>query len=153
MSEAKKKLLELESKGQYLFHGTSISNLEELKPFQGYTIPKGEKQMVKDGEPAVSATPYAEIAIFRAIITRDRSGFEANANGALNFRASKKALEFAKNQHGYVYVLDRKDFIPRSGHPSSMEWRSDQPVKPLQMIKVDNKDLPENIKIIPPRYK
>src|SRR3989344_5426026 len=151
MSESKQKLLELEKSRLYLFHGSSESDIKELEPRQGYTIPKGKEKLIKDGEPAIAATPYADIAIFRAIVRKGKSGFSASTKSAgisISFNADKKGLDIAKNNIGYVYVLNKDGFVSMSGDDRHMEWRKATPTKPLFIYKVTYEDLPQKIKII-----
>ncbi len=153
MSEAKEKLLQLEKEGKYLFHGSPAKDIKELEPRQAHTIPRGEKDMVKDGEPGVAATPYSEIAIFRAIVTKGRSSFSVSGfsleDKVIEFKANKKALELAKGKFGYVYVLNRNSFTRKSGfNKHAMEWRSVKPIKPVRVFTVNYEDLPKNITII-----
>lgn len=148
MSENKKKLIELEKTEKYVFHGSS-DKLDELEPRQGFNFSKKLNKMVKDGEPAVSAAPYVEIAIFRAIINNDnapknhKSGF-GYSNEELSFRASQETLNQVKNKKGFIYVLDRNEFTRVPG----MFWRADHIIKPIEIIQVDFNDLPEKIDII-----
>lgn len=152
MTESKQKLLELEKEGKYLFHGSPIADLKELEPHQAYTIPKGGNDLVKDGEPGVAATPYLEIAIFRALVKKGRSGFSVSAtnieDAEIKFTASKEALKTAKGQVGYIYVLNRKEFTPKSGRTCNMDWRNPNSVKPLWVFKVTYEDLTKEIEII-----
>ncbi len=155
-SISKTELKKLEESGEFVFHGSALK-LDALEPRQAYTLSKTEKKMVKDGEPAVAATPYADIAIFRAIINAENmpgkhwSNFGASIkNGVvlLEFGATKDTFERAMGKKGYVYVLYRKDFLPKGGHQKEMDWRCGIKVKPVNAIAVTSDDLPENIKII-----
>jgi len=152
---SKKELKKLEETGEFVFHGSALK-LDVLEPRQPYTYSKTENKMIEDGEPSVAATPYAEIAIFRAIINSDNepkkhwSNFGASiGHGSvlIEFGANKETLEQAVGKHGYVYILNKKDFSPRNGHAQEMEWRCDKKVKPVRAIEVTYNDLPE-IKII-----
>jgi len=155
-SISKTELKKLEESGEFVFHGSALK-LDILEPQQAYTFSKTEKKMIKDGEPAVAATPYADIAIFRAIINSENvsgkhwSNFGASIqNGAvlLEFGATKNTLEQAMGKKGYVFVLYRKDFLPKSGHQKSMDWRCGIKVKPVRAIAVTSEDLPAEIKIV-----
>ncbi len=152
MAESKQKLLELEKEGKYLFHGSPIGNLDELKPHQAYIVSRGGKDMVKDGEPCIAATPYLEIAIFAAFMSKSKSNFSVSATSmedvVIKLKASEEALETAKSQKGFVYVLDKAGFVPRSGNNYCMEWRSSTFVKPLWVFEVSYEDLPKNIEPI-----
>src|SRR3989344_4707378 len=146
MSQSKERLLLLEKEGRFVFHGSPISNIEELEPRQAHTIPKGEKELVNDGNPAVAASPYVEIAIFRALIKIGRSAFGSDGEGNLYFEASQKALDAAKTRVAYIYVLAKEDFVPKSGAPMmAMDWRSEKPAKPVEIIEIGYQDLPNQI--------
>ncbi|MFM7088704.1 MAG: hypothetical protein ACKOW9_04190 [Candidatus Paceibacterota bacterium] len=144
----------LEKTGRYVFHGSPDGNIDVLVPKQAHHIPDLSKltEMIEDGKPAVSATPYADFAVFRAIINRKNapsikhSGFGFNQNKQKEFRLSTRAvLEEIKNKKGYVYVFYKKDFEPysRSGqaHEGDMEWRSYTEVSPVEIVEVQYEDL------------
>ncbi|MDD3435201.1 MAG: hypothetical protein PHY76_01785 [Patescibacteria group bacterium] len=142
ISEAREKLLRLEKEGNFVFHG-SLDVLEELSPRQAYNKNK------PDGEPAVFATPYADVAIFRALInTRYINENASNSfdleNDSLKFKASKNLLDHAKEITGKVYVLNKKDFVDFIG----MECRSPQSVEPVEVVDVSFEDLPTGIELI-----
>src|SRR3989344_3303717 len=100
MSNSKQKLLELQKEGKYLFHGSPIEDVKKLEPRQSYTIPRGETEPVEDGPPSVSATPYLEVAIFRAVVAKGSSSFSVSANtvedAVIKFTANKEAINDAK---------------------------------------------------------
>ncbi len=155
-SISKTELKKLEESGEFVFHGSALK-LDMLEPRQAYTLSKTKKKMVKDGEPAVAATPYADIAIFRAIINSENvpgkhwSNFGASVkdgNVLLEFGATKNTLERAMGKNGYVYVFYKKDFLPKSGHSESIDWRRGTKVKPVRTIEVASEDLPSEIKIV-----
>ncbi len=150
-----KNLLELEKRGDCVFHGSPNGNLEILEPRQGTHIPDMSKptDIILDGVPAVSATPYAEFAAFRAIVNRKNipfdhtSGFGFNSKKEKEFRVSSvKALDSVKNKKGYVYVFNKNEFEPysRDGEPGeqAMEWRSYNAVRPIEIVEVSSLDLP-----------
>jgi hypothetical protein len=157
---SKERLAALEQTGEHVFHGSSNGEIEILTLRQGTHIPDLTKphESIRDGKPAVSATPYAGLATFRAIVNEDNipleewnSGFGIK-DGEQVFRvSSEEVLEHAKDKSGYVYVFDKKKFEPysRDGHvrENSMEWRSYEPVKPIGIIKVTGEDLPDKEKI------
>jgi hypothetical protein len=140
--EGRKLLHELEAMGKYVFHGSPVSDINELEVRQAYNWM--DKVRKEHGAPSVVATPYADIAIFRSLVHRDSTGFGV-ADGQPHFEASKQALDAAKRSVGYVYVLAREDFAPMKGDISAMDWRSQKPQKPVRMVKVAFGDLPENI--------
>jgi hypothetical protein len=149
----------LESEGKYLFHGSPSGDIDVLEPRQGQDASNSEnpEEMVDDGDPAISASPYADIAIFRSIINKtnistDCTSMFGRRNGELEFSvSSEKVLEEAKTKKGFVYVFNRADFEPysRNGEASeqSMEWRCHKTVSPVQVIEVNSGDLPEKEKI------
>ena len=149
-------LKELEKTGKYVFHG-SPDEIEVLEVRQPYTFDKEKNKMVEDGEPTVAATPYTDIAIFRAIVNGKNisgqhwSGFGYDGQKKkLEFRMSVSTAERAKGKSGFVHVLDKKNFAPRNpDRPEGMEWRSSKSVKPVQVIKVTSDDLPKDIDIEP----
>ena len=164
ISSGKEKLHQLESEGLYLFHGSPTADIEEFELRQSTHIVDIEKphEMINDGEPAISATPYADIAIFRSIINRKNidkiditSSFGSNSEGELEFSVSNpEILEKARGGTGFVYVFDKNNFAPYSrdgvAHESGMEWRSYKQVKPIQVVPVNFDDMPEleRIKIV-----
>lgn len=111
IGENKEKLLQLEKEGKYYFHG-SPDVIGILVPQQAYNHNEETGKMEKDGEPAVFATPYADVAIFRALVnTKGVSGESTSSFGIngeqLYFSATKNLLESAKDKIGRVYVLDK----------------------------------------------
>jgi len=154
------KLRQPEESGKYLFHGSPYGTIKVLEPRQSTHTPDLSKleDTILDGEPAVSATPYADIATFRSLINHKNipydhsSGFGVNAKGEKNFQvSSQEVLETIKNKKGFVYVFDRKEFRPfsRDGEAkeSNMEWRAYTPVKPVDIVEVNHEDLPPRDKI------
>lgn len=65
--KGREKLLALEKEGKFVFHG-SPDVINVLEPRQAYNRNDETGTMEKHDEPAVFATPYAEVAIFRALI-------------------------------------------------------------------------------------
>ncbi|MFN4181475.1 MAG: hypothetical protein ACK4FA_02150 [Candidatus Paceibacteria bacterium] len=144
----------LEQAGQYVFHGSPFADIEILVPKQGkhFPNPDNPEEFILDGAPAISATPYVDFAIFRALINKEnisfpfRSGFGFDQNKQKEFRVSKsEVIEELKNKKGYVYIFDKKDFEPysRSGqaHEGNMEWRAYTEVKPVEIVEVQYGDL------------
>lgn len=144
----KDKLVELEKAGKYVFHGSPVGDLEILEPRQAQTIKDGTHVMADDGKPAVATSPFVDIAIFRAIFNRvnikeNYTSSFSYRNGTLFFSTNKESLEQAKNCEGYVYVFEKQDFYEYS----PMEYRSEEPVRPVEVIKVGFEDLPTEDKI------
>jgi hypothetical protein len=144
----KEKLHTLEQTGNFLFHG-SPHVLDILEPRQAQTIKDEKVGMVDDGEPAVATSPFADVAIFRALINSVNifgnyytSSFSYR-NGALSFTTNQETLEQAKSCIGYVYVFNKSDFEKYS----PMEYRSLKAVTPIEVVKVTFVDLPNNIEI------
>jgi len=141
-------LLSLEKEGKYVFHG-SPEFIDVLNPRQAYNLSKETGKMEKDGEPAVFATPYADVAIFRALTdTRGVKGESTSRFGIdgdqLHFSATKNILEAAKKKIGKVYVLDKQRFQDFEG----MQCRSFEINEPIRVVEVIFSDLPQNIETI-----
>jgi len=141
----RERLLDLEKSGKFVFHG-SAREIETLEPRQPY-IERGEKH----GNPCVATTPFVDIAIFRAIINEDNfaekdysSSFSFDSDKGIELNASQVVLNNLKDKKGFVYVLDKSLFEKFSG----MEWRSEQSVKPVEVVEVTTEDLSDNIKLI-----
>lgn len=138
----RERLLKLEKEGRYVFHGSN-SLIDRLEPRQAYNNNK------KDGLPAVFATPFADVAIYRSLINGNNikepsiNEFGHTKEGVY-FKASKNLIEFAKNLTAKVYVLDREKFKDFKGS----QCRSEEAVIPIEVIEVTAKDLPSNIEII-----
>lgn len=148
-SEGRKRLEALEKEGKYVFHGALI-DIQSLEPKQGYNQNKETGEMVKDGDPAVFATPYSDVAIFRSLINSENvqgnstSEWGMADDGKIFFRATQNLLDAAKNKTGKIYVLDKKYF----GEVKGTEARSEKNVIPDEVIEVYFVDLPKNIEII-----
>ena len=145
MGKNREKLLNFEKSGKYVFHGSPFKDLKNIEPRQAY---KGDK---KDGNPAVFATPYADVAIFRALINQAhakeissfKSGFKLDKNNTLHFSTTKNILDNIKTKTGYVYVLDKENFQKIN----NMESKSLDAIKPIEIIEVKVQDLPKDIEL------
>lgn len=149
IEQGKEVLMGLEREGLYVFHG-STELLQELEPRQAKIWNKDKKEMIEHGEPSVVATPFAEIAIFRSVISnkiKSNDGKHYSAFGSDGqkpfFETTPKMLEQSKDAVGYVYVFKKEDFTKLS----PMEWRSSKKLKPVRTFEVNFQDLPENIKL------
>lgn len=146
----------LAASGAFVFHGTSEADLAELLPRQATSYDERTDKDVPQGDPAVCATPIADVALFRALVNPQSVAshvhlyachFHVRANGSIQFEASVDAIEWASRPEsvGWVYVLDRSAFSPYS----RMEVRSARPVRPLLGVRVTGDDLPRGIVVIP----
>lgn len=155
MSEGKQRLLELEKTGKYFFHG-SDKDIEVFEPRQSHNDIKGVR--VPDGDPAVSASPVIDYAIFMAIFSRKNlpknftSKVDTSADSEfaktfkLSFSATKHSLDQLTDEaSGWVYVFKKEDFPFQKG-PS--EYRSHTHVTPIEKILVTREDLPNKIEIL-----
>ncbi len=147
----KETLIALEKEGLYVFHG-STELIQELEPRQAKIWDKNKKEMAEHGDPSVVATPFADVAIFRAVISnkiKSDDGEHYSAFGSDGekpyFETTPSVLKNAKDAVGYVYVFNKKDFA----RLSPMEWRSGKTLKPLRIFRVNFQDLPDNIKTEP----
>jgi hypothetical protein len=147
----REKLLSLEKEGKYVFHG-SPDFINILEPKQGLNLNNKTGLMEKDGKPAVFATQYADIAIFRSLVNSkdlkedSRSNFGIN-DEKLNFSATKNLLDLAKTKIGKIYILDRQKFTNFEGS----QCRCYESISPLEIVEVTYEDLPQNIEIIEPK--
>lgn len=138
----RERLLKLEKEGRYVFHG-STALIERLEPRQGYNSNE------KDGLPAVFATPFADVAIYRSLINGNNlkepstNEFGLTEKG-IYFKTSQNLIDFAKDLTAKVYVLDKEKFKDFKGS----QCRSEEPIIPIEVIEVTAKDLPSNIEII-----
>jgi len=146
--KSRERLLSLEKEGKYVFHG-SPDTITILEPRQAYNRSKETGNMEKDGKPAVFATPYADVAIFRALINANKVSGESTSQfgidgDKLHFSATKNLLKAARGKIGKVYVLDKQNFQDFEG----MQCRSLETNKPIEVIEVTIDDLPQNIETI-----
>ncbi|MFA7319738.1 MAG: hypothetical protein WC022_04045 [Parcubacteria group bacterium] len=142
----RERLLELEKTGNYVFHG-SQSIIEILEPRQagGHSDETGKWE--DDGKPAVFATPYADLAIFRSLINdKDFENKFGMKGDGWYVTVDKKLIERAKDRIGKVYVLDKSKFNPDSF--IGIQCRSEESVIPLEVIEVNIDDLPKDIEIV-----
>lgn len=119
IERGKETLMNLEKEGIYVFHGLP-ELLEELEPRQPKTYDYNLKQMVNDGEPAVVATPSAEVAIFRAAVNKNlrvdgkhQSSFGWSKNRSkvsMEYKTTQEILDKARESKGYIYVFRKDDF-------------------------------------------
>lgn len=143
ISYAKKRLLKFERDGKFLFHGSPFL-VEELILKQPFNSNK------KDGNPCVSATELAEVAIFRAITHEANfsgggcdSSFGYIPGGRIYFTVTRELLEQLNGKMGYVYVLPWKECF----RVSPIELRFEQNIRPIEVITVSAEDLPNDIKV------
>lgn len=151
-SEQKQKLLELEKTGEYVFHGSGFKVEDEFEPRQAHNHElreDGTYNPIPDGKPAVFASQRTDIAIFMAIFNSEnfekscRSGFSF-LGGSMSFRINKETSQnLPETAKGYVYVFLKKDFEKRN----PTEFVSYEKVKPIEVVTVSVKDLPENIEV------
>src|SRR5665647_486162 len=123
IKSSREKLLELEKEGKYVFHGTAVS-VDELIPMQA------ENNNEKDRNPAIHASPYADVAIFMALMKKKEAPNESNVScgtndGVMYFGVTKNLLEDAKNIIAKVYVLDRENFKDFQGTECCLLYTSD----------------------------
>lgn len=143
--EGSRVLHELEQSGKFVFHGSTAGDIPELEIRQPYDYTDGIKQ--EHGAPCVAATRSADVAIFRALVNDDYTGFGPDDQGNIRLWASQKALDAARGRKGFVYVLSQEGFTQFGAHPK-MEWRSSENQKPTQIVEVTEKDLPKDIELI-----
>jgi hypothetical protein len=140
-------LRELEKTGTYLFHGTSRIINGNFEPRQAYTL--RNRINVKDGEPAIYATPLLDLAIFMATVTPKNapknfhSRFNRDQNGINLLMNSDTRGQLNENSSGYLYVFNKKDFKERS----PIEFFSNVKVSPIECCDVKFGDLILEVKV------
>ena len=151
IGENKKRLLELEKEGKYVFHGSPYI-IEKMEPRQATNDNKQTGQEENDGEPAIFASPFTDVAIFRSMVNEkmhsgdSTSRMGINDNNELSFSATQGLIDRAKEIAGQIYVFERKDFIEDQSR--GLDLRCNKEISPIEIIEVNYKDLPENIEII-----
>ncbi|MFA5986281.1 MAG: hypothetical protein WC819_02950 [Parcubacteria group bacterium] len=145
-------LLSLEKAGKYVFHG-SPDDIDVLEPRQAYGENEENGDYEKDGESAVFATRFADVAIFRSLINErlggdgSECGMSIDNDNNIYYRSSRDLLEKVKDHKGKVYVLKSEGFSDFKG----LDCRSNEQVVPIEIVEVDCTDLPKNIDIIESR--
>lgn len=136
------KLKKLQQSGKYLFHGSSIGDIELMEPRQAMSF------NAPHGEPAVCASEVIEPPIFMAVIGSKYAGGWGKKDGKSRYGfyilGSDLKRAYVENWHGYVYVLGRDSFESFQG----WEWRSSSPVKPEMVVPVSLNDLPQDIEVM-----
>jgi len=135
---------------KYLFHGTT-ELIETFAPQQAYSYNELTGEMEKDWEPWIFTTPHLEIAIFRSLVNRkyldDAEDSESEfgvEEWKLTFGATQNLLDKAREKEWLVYIFEYDSFEQMN----DMEYKSLVPVQSIWLIKVINRDLPKDIKII-----
>lgn len=154
LSPEKQLLHELESTGQYVFHGSG-SDIEELEPRQAHNFtPEGK---IPDGEPAIFASDIADYAIFMAIINKENclkgarsrvNTHHTNEGRSLSYSVTQETFnQLTDTAHGIVYVFNKEDFVQRDPL-DTVEYISTKNARPVQKIVVSKQDLPGDIGLI-----
>ena len=154
LKSGREKLLELESEGKWVFHGSENPDLDHLEPRQGFNYRNGIQE--PDGEPAVFTSNRADYAILMALINKHNcpKGYASSAGTVdnetgeivLKLKARKDAVEqLTDDSCGYVYIFDKDLFVPREDR--RVEFVSNVSVTSANKIKVTKKDLPPYIEI------
>jgi len=147
-SPGKERLYKLQRNGHYVFHGSPVESVK-LTPQQAFNKNKETGEMEKHGEPAIFATPYADIAIFRALINgKGVEGASSSSFGVdgknFNYGASQNLIDAAKTKIGKIYVFDKSKFSRVKG----TECRCLEEIEPVEVIDVMVEDLPKDIVIL-----
>lgn len=136
-------LRELEKSGLYVFHG-SLDLFDCLEPRQAHTLNKETGEMEEDGEPAVFATPFLDIALFRALMNRkdvegpSESSFDYR-EGRLYFSATDNIRLAAEHKRGKIYILPKETFVEYD----VVQLISPKKVIPFEVIEITMNDLHE----------
>lgn len=111
---------------KYLFHGTQVANIKQLKP-----------SISLEFIPRVYATDNFAYALVRAGKQLDQIREEYYGNDK-PFEIAECYPDAFKHQFdcpGYIYLLDPKDF---EYNPETTEYRSEHAVTPVKLIRIDN---------------
>ncbi|MEI6490835.1 MAG: hypothetical protein WCO16_03675 [bacterium] len=147
-------LQQLESGGQYVFHGSENPNLDSLEPRQGYNYRDGIQE--PDGDPAVFASNKADYAILMALVNKHNcpKGYSSSAGTidnekgeiVLELKVRKDALEqLTDESSGYIYIFNKSDFLPRTDR--RVEYVSKIPVTSVNKVLVKKSDLPPYVEV------
>ena len=154
VSSGREALLNLEAVGLYLFHGSDNPDINCFEPRQAYNIKEGIRG--PDGNPAVFASDKADYAILKALISekncpkghRSSVGTTDTEEGSITLRlkASNEAVEQLNDESfGYVYVFEKNSFVKISER--RVEYKSEKPVRPIDIIRVTKNDLPPYLEV------
>jgi len=146
----KDKLKELEAEGKYVFHGSGLKS-DMLEPRQAYNYPKNDKESrIPDGKPAVFASDIIDVAIFMAVVNKHnvprtlRSGYVNLKDKGFRFMVTQETMNQIKNAKGFVHIFDKSEFENKG---DTNVWIAQKIVKPIEVVEISEKDLPENIEI------
>jgi hypothetical protein len=141
------KLLEYEKQG-YVFHGSSYKDIEILEPRLNQD-PNAESDF--DNDTAVFAARVASLAVIFACATENSvpkeiwdsrswvwsvSLADYNNTSRITAKISIEWKPYITKSHGYVYVLERENFILEEG----LQVKSREPVRPVDKIEVGFND-------------
>ncbi len=133
-------LRKLYETGLYVFHGSSSGTIAVLEPRQAYS--HGEP----DGAPCVVAPEVISPAVFMAVLGSKKVGGWGKKHGEFGFYINESSMQKAVQEDwsGYVYVLDRSNFVRHQ----AWEWRTSIAVKPIVVVAVGMVDLPSDIELV-----
>lgn len=111
---------------KYLFHGTQVGNIKELKP-----------NVSLEFVSMVYATEDLAYALIRAGRQFDeiREEYEGINKPFEIAECYPDAFKHQFNCGGYIYLLNSEDF---EYNPETTEWRSSKPVKPIDSMRIDD---------------
>lgn len=138
--QGREALEKLAATKQFVFHG-SKQKLNALEPRQAYSdnAPDGAPAVFAAGEHAVA------LAVFMALRGPGKSGFSTQSahDGFFDLRADQAVIDHMRSQNavGYVHVLSKHEFTRDTHH----QWRSPEVVRPIIVVPVTARDLPEAI--------
>jgi hypothetical protein len=151
----RQKLIDLQNSGKYVFHGSKIGGLDNLVPRQATDTNPATGELFEDGDPAISASPFCDLAIFVALLPSTPPASvkkelnEYSQYGTLNgepyMATIKKTYDrmIDPSNSGFVYVLERSSFseYEKRGY----EYRSMHSVQPVEVLRVTAADIPPSI--------
>ena len=132
----------LADKGEFLFHGTNSSEIEELEPRQANCRAKNFGNLN-----AVYATTDPVLPIYHSVFNKKYfSGIHSSGvtNDKYTFKIDGKFKDEKVWTNGCVYILDKSKFEQGTDDDGELidEFASVDPVKPLAKMLVTPEDFP-----------
>lgn len=132
----------LADKGEFLFHGTNPTEIEELEPRQANCRAKNFGNLS-----AVYATTDPVLPIYHSVFNRKYfSGLHSCGvtNNEYIFKIDGKFKDEKVWTDGCVYILDKSKFEQGTDDDGELidEFASTEPVKPLAKMLVEPEDFP-----------
>lgn len=123
---------------RYLYHGSPFK-FETVCPRQAYDT-KYESGCQK----AIYATDNIDMAICFALGVEGEENCERTMEPEYGMKMIFKKCHPRYGQKGYIYVLDKKEFV----HAMGNQWVSDKAQTPIDVIEIDVDDYADKYSIV-----